>query len=378
MSIVKARADLKKAFGLAAGFGFIIILSFLATDTQYKYGSYVLLIPMIGYIGYGTQISQKYRYLPDFADSVYYLGFLFTLMSLVGATIGEKLSAEPEKTITYFGMALMTTLIGLGYRTYHMQFTDINIDPVEKAKEELEKELEHFKSDLGGVINQTKEFLAIFSTQIPETLSKSLKNIEEKLTYSFLQIEEDLKETDGMYKKLNKKIGDTYAQAMNKAKDSVDDISSTFSGLSSNLRDNSLKIEKSLSRTLNVAKGGADDVSSIFSELASNLKKHSLKIEKSLSNTLKTTKTFESEIEGYNEIFVIDENLSDQMGEVRKNLTKANNDLNKFARGVSQSSKDFSKTLKLVSGTTQSLQEQVDQVNKLFSDANNLLKTRLK
>tara|TARA_Y100000294_G_scaffold167840_1_gene177418 strand:- start:1199 stop:2098 length:900 start_codon:yes stop_codon:yes gene_type:complete len=299
-------------------------------------------------------------------------------MSLVGATIGEKLSAEPEKTITYFGMALMTTLIGLGYRTYHMQFTDINVDPVEKAKEELEKELEHFKSDLGNIINQTNEFLALFSTQIPETLSKSLKNIEEKLTYSFLQIEQDLKETDGMYKELNKKIGDTYAQAMTIAKGSVDDISNTFSGLSSNLRDNSLKIEKSLSNTLNVAKGGANDISSIFSELANNLRGNSLKIEKSLSNTLKTTKVFESEIKGYNEIFVIDENLADQMGKIRISLTKATNDLNRFAKGVSQSSNDFSKTLKLISGTTQSLQEQVDQVNKLFSDANDLLKTRLK
>ena len=341
MSIVKARADLKKAFGLAAVLGLIIILGFLATDRD-KYGAFVLLIPLIFYIGYGTQVSQKYRYLPDFADSVYYLGFLFTLMSLLGATMFEKLSADPTKTITYFGMALMTTIVGLGYRTYHMQFTDINVDPVEKAKEELEKELEHFKSDLGNIINQTNEFLALFSTQIPETLSKSLKNIEEKLTYSFLQIEQDLKETDGMYKNLNKKIGDTYAQAMTIAKGSVDDISSTFSGLSNNLRENSLKIEKSL------------------------------------SNTLKSTKEFESEIKGYNEIFVIDENLADLMGKIRKNLTKATNDLNRFAKGVSQSSNDFTKTLKLVSGTTQSLQEQVDQVNKLFSDANDLLKTRLK
>jgi ABC-type transporter Mla subunit MlaD len=377
MSIVKARADLKKAFGLAAVLGLIIILGFLATDRD-KYGAFVLLIPLIFYIGYGTQVSQKYRYLPDFADSVYYLGFLFTLMSLLGATMFEKLSADPTKTITYFGMALMTTIVGLGYRTYHMQFTDINVDPVEKAKEELEKELEHFKSDLGNIINQTNEFLALFSTQIPETLSKSLKNIEEKLTYSFLQIEQDLKETDGMYKNLNKKIGDTYAQAMTIAKGSVDDISSTFSGLSNNLRDNSLKIEKSLSNTFNVVKGGANDISSIFSELANNLRENSLKIEKSLSNTLKSTKEFESEIKGYNEIFVIDENLADLMGKIRKNLTKATNDLNRFAKGVSQSSNDFTKTLKLVSGTTQSLQEQVDQVNKLFSDANDLLKTRLK
>ena len=79
--------------------------------------------------------------MPDFADSVYYLGFSFTLISLFGATVLEKLKAEPEEIVSYFGMALSTTILGILYRTYHSQFTDLNEDPIEKAKKELEDEL---------------------------------------------------------------------------------------------------------------------------------------------------------------------------------------------------------------------------------------------
>ena len=75
------------------------------------YSQFLLIIPMGGYILYGNQLAKNIN-MPDFADSVYYLGFSFTLISLFGATVLEKLKAEPE-IVSYFGMALSTTILGI-------------------------------------------------------------------------------------------------------------------------------------------------------------------------------------------------------------------------------------------------------------------------
>ena len=178
--IEKARESLKKAFGIAAFVGVLIILAFLNSEND-KLSFWLLIIPMVGYIIYGNQLATKYQYLPDFADSVYYLGFSFTLLSLFGATILEKLSAEPEDTISYFGMALSTTILGILYRTYHSQFTDLNQDPIEKAKEELDEELANFRDELDSLFGRTRDALDLLESDLPEKLSSSINNIEEKL-----------------------------------------------------------------------------------------------------------------------------------------------------------------------------------------------------
>ena len=196
----EARNSLKKAFGIFAIIGVLIIFMYLAADAQ-GYSQWLLILPMGGYILYGNQISKKYQYMPDFADSVYYLGFPFTLLSLFGATVLERLKAEPEEIVSYFGMALSTTILGILYRTYHSQFTDVNQDPIEKAREELDKELANFKYELNDLFQRTKDSLTILERDIPEKLSKSLLKIEEKLVYSFLQLEEDLNQISGITQK---------------------------------------------------------------------------------------------------------------------------------------------------------------------------------
>ena len=92
MSLDKARRQVKTAFFISTAIGVIIIFMFLSAEED-KYSVLIMLLPMAGYIIYGNQLAEKHKYMSEFADSVYFLGFSFTLLALLGATIFEKLSA---------------------------------------------------------------------------------------------------------------------------------------------------------------------------------------------------------------------------------------------------------------------------------------------
>ena len=109
------------------------------------------LIVMYGYIKSSKSTAQKYHNAQDFADSVYYLGFIFTLISLAAAVISEKLTGSggsPTETLSFFGTALVTTIFGIGYRSYFMQFTSLSNNPIDIAGAELREETEKFRKSV--------------------------------------------------------------------------------------------------------------------------------------------------------------------------------------------------------------------------------------
>ena len=77
------------------------------------------------YIFYYEQFSPSVSITDQFADSLYYLGFLMTIIALVAALIpySANLSAlSAEAVLSRFGIALLTTLVGLGGRVFYAQF----------------------------------------------------------------------------------------------------------------------------------------------------------------------------------------------------------------------------------------------------------------
>ena len=85
--IVEARKQLKNAFLASYIFGAAVLTFFLwgvePGETASRFWALTCsLVPMGLYIGYGRSLSPKHRDDAGFADSVYYLGFMFTLTSL--------------------------------------------------------------------------------------------------------------------------------------------------------------------------------------------------------------------------------------------------------------------------------------------------------
>lgn len=119
--------------------------------------------------------TKRYRIREDrVGDNLYYLGFLFTLVSLAYSlwAYTSELSAI-QTIIDSFGVALATTICGLMGRVF---FNQMREDPVEyerEARMELADAARAVKSEMAGVAISMSDFRRQMQQRIEETLSEA-------------------------------------------------------------------------------------------------------------------------------------------------------------------------------------------------------------
>ena len=108
--------DIRKIFLATLVLG---VLGILLPQT-FGYNKLSVALPLVFmaiYAGIGYRRSKNSPFLEQFADSVYYLGFLFTLIALVVSLYYYRGgSIEVESIIANFSLALITTIFGLTVR----------------------------------------------------------------------------------------------------------------------------------------------------------------------------------------------------------------------------------------------------------------------
>lgn len=133
----------------------------------------------------GVIISRNYKVTEAFADSLYYLGFLFTLWALfvsLGPMISDLTKMTSGFIINQFGIALITTVLGITYRTLivqaqHRFFGAPNT--IEESFSELASSLEQEKNIYVHSIKQLRKDLLHESYNVIKELSAvTTRNIE--------------------------------------------------------------------------------------------------------------------------------------------------------------------------------------------------------
>lgn len=194
---------LRHWFVIAAAFG---ALSIALGEVVFGGTSWVTLggplLAMAGYIAIGWRIARTAESVSQFADSVYYLGFLLTLTALVAALMGIGRSEDVWDVIRLFGVKLVTTLVGLGVRVFLTNFRPSVEDSVEVAEEMLSRaavSLRHRFDQLAvdltaqtGAINATLDGAA---QQIDVTLSSVVTRIGTELSESVTASSRALRES---------------------------------------------------------------------------------------------------------------------------------------------------------------------------------------
>jgi|GEM_PF-6441473 len=338
MSLQIIRKQLQKAFLFASVIGFIIMLMFIQSEND-KYAFWLLVIPMFIYIIYGHQISNKYKYLPEFSDTVYYLGFTFTLMALFGATAFGKLDESPEKTIAYFGMALMTTIIGLIYRNYHMQFTDLNEDAFEKAQAQINEEMSKFQDTidnlqerLNALVDNIENVSDILTNSLPNKISSAIENIDNRLFSSFSKLENDMNDMDVLFNESFTKLKFLYDDLNQQNSTTIKDMVSSMEGLSTN-----------------------------FIHSVSNIETATIKM-------ANQTQTLQNNFTNFNEQL---SNNGDGNGllDITINRFKENaEELQQLTSGIKNLNKSYSDNLKTLHNTSELIGKEVKQIEKIFDD----------
>jgi uncharacterized membrane protein YciS (DUF1049 family)/prophage DNA circulation protein len=158
--------------GLAITFLILLVVGAFGTLVNVLFAAGVMLLYLlIGLLMRRNQIS-----IDQFADSLYYMGFLFTLWALL-ISIGPFSDDPKESLIENVGMALLTTLIGLGARVVIIQLRPVAADPVE-----IEQNIETATVKLVDQLKKSIDIIDGSAKQFSTDISKSKSNLTNQLS----------------------------------------------------------------------------------------------------------------------------------------------------------------------------------------------------
>lgn len=114
---------------------------------------YVFVTYPKGRLAAGWRASR----IAQLADSVYFLGFLWTLWALIDSFV-LKSSTSAEAAFRIFGYALVTTAAGMGARLYLLNFKYGSADQVGEAQAAVEENLKKFSEAAQGACGTISDF----------------------------------------------------------------------------------------------------------------------------------------------------------------------------------------------------------------------------
>lgn len=148
-----------------------------------KWLGFVLpLLVMGGYWVVGYRVRKKWNAqltLAKFADSVYYLGFLFTVFSIIVCLIDIKsIGDDLNGMAARFGVAMVSTAIGMAARVFHTGFRVDTNDAVKGVEERAVQSAENLAMSFDAASQQ----LEVFRDQVMAASKEAVQSVHEQIT----------------------------------------------------------------------------------------------------------------------------------------------------------------------------------------------------
>jgi hypothetical protein len=145
----------------------------------------VTAVPIALIIGYAmiVQFPGRFRLREDkIGDNCYYLGFIYTLVSLGYALyVYDPSGAGVETIINNFGIAIATTIVGLVFRVFFNQMR-MDIDEFEgNARRDLTQAALTLRTELNTISSQMADFKRKIVQIVEEGLAEVQKKSQETL-----------------------------------------------------------------------------------------------------------------------------------------------------------------------------------------------------
>jgi len=155
---------------------------------------------MLTYLYFG--INSPGRNTGKLADSIYFLGFLWTLYALINEFVFRHSSvANAESVYRVFGYALVTTAFGMFVRLALLQFHHTASDQIEEAQDDLDIRVEALARELTGAELQLARWrqasigaMAAFDEELRRAQSGVRSRIEAVHTDAALALANTVKE----------------------------------------------------------------------------------------------------------------------------------------------------------------------------------------
>jgi len=175
-----AKLDYKNFFGLAFVLGTISITLGWKLDSLYLCGVVLPILCMLAYSSLGFIEKKNDTLIEQFADSIYYLGFLLTLVALIVSLVDL---SEAEYSLngvgSRFGIALATTVLGLFLRIILTNFRESFSDKKVILEEQLAKSMKDFSYQVQIQARTLRTTTDLYNTSIELSISSMNKSIEQ-------------------------------------------------------------------------------------------------------------------------------------------------------------------------------------------------------
>jgi len=181
----------------------IFVLTFILGGFLIVYGNYsgyylitIILSILIMLIYFFTTLYLNTRKrqisMEQLADSNYYLGFMFTLMSILVSLIGTvSNSYDIDNIINNFGVSMITTLMGLLARVYLANFIPTN----ESNKEIINQSISDKMRMMNEILLDNMQKNKVFSQMIDVRMTILVESTQEALEQFKKLLDEDFKST---------------------------------------------------------------------------------------------------------------------------------------------------------------------------------------
>jgi uncharacterized phage infection (PIP) family protein YhgE len=122
-------------------------------------GFAVPLVVMLGYMWLGATRRNAEVSGEKFADSCYYLGFIFTIASISVALMDlPNIGIHIQDIAVRFGAAMLSTVLGLSVRVAMVTFRQDMGDAIQNAQEGVVEASLRFRDQLGGALDRLSSF----------------------------------------------------------------------------------------------------------------------------------------------------------------------------------------------------------------------------
>lgn len=196
---------------------------------QWTFGFFIPLSFMAAYVILGLKRRDHDVSDEKFADSCYYLGFIFTISSIIFSLFDlPNIGTKMQEIAVRFGAAMVSTVVGLVVRVYLVSFKKDVADAIKDAEEAVIDASQQFREHLVIANERLRDFHSAVDVAAKETVERVRAQLEamakdhsEKLTEFFDEVregnqaafKENVSEVRSATMRLTKSV-DTYSEAM--------------------------------------------------------------------------------------------------------------------------------------------------------------------
>ncbi len=194
--------DIRKIFLAALVLGVVGIV----LPQSFGYNTLSVMIPlalMAFYAAIGYRRGRDSPFLEQFADSVYYLGFLFTLIALVVSLYHYRAdSMALDAIIANFSLALTTTIFGLAVRIYINNF---QVD-LRSAERQMLEGVEQAANDFVRKAKTLSMQLELSHDETQRAIRRALEDAGAAMAQSAALLRDQAEQNAGLMREQNSRI----------------------------------------------------------------------------------------------------------------------------------------------------------------------------